>query len=96
MDEGEHDVLAHMAFPKEHRLQIHGTNPPEHCNGDVKRRSNVAGIFPNDAAIVRLVGTLLLDQNDECSIQRRYMTLKTLAGMRDNPRLRLPAIAARM
>lgn len=94
MDEAEHDVLAHMAFPKEHRAQIHSTNPLERINGEVKRRSNVVGIFPNDAAIVRLVGALLLEQNDEWAIQRRYMSLETLAGLGDNRAVRLPAIAA--
>jgi putative transposase len=94
MDEAEHDVLAHMAFPKEHRAQIHSTNPLERINGEVKRRSNVVGIFPNDAAIVRLVGALLLEQNDEWAIQRRYMSLETLAGLGENRAVRLPAIAA--
>lgn len=94
MDEAEHDVLAHMAFPKEHRAQLHSTNPLERVNGEVKRRSHVVGIFPNEAAIVRLVGALLLEQNDEWAVQRRYMSLETLAGMSDNRPLRLPAIAA--
>jgi putative transposase len=94
MREAEDDVLAHMAFPKEHRAQLHSTNPLERVNGEVKRRPNVVGIFPNDAAIVRLVGALLLEQNDEWAITPRYMSLETLAGMSDNRRLRLPAIAA--
>jgi putative transposase len=94
MDEAEDDVLAHMAFPKEHRAQLHSTNPLERVNGEVKRRANVVGIFPNEGAIVRLVGALLLEQNDEWAIQRRYMSLETLAGMSDNRRVRLPAIAA--
>ena len=94
MDEAENDVLAHMAFPKEHRAQIHSTNPLERINGEVKRRANVVGIFPNDAAIVRLVGALLLEQNDEWAITRRYMSLETLAGVSDNRPIRLPAIAA--
>lgn len=57
-----------MTFPKEHRVQIHSTNPLERINGEVKRRANVVGIVPNDAAIVRLVGALLLEQNDEWAI----------------------------
>lgn len=93
MDEAEHEVLAHMAFPKEHRAQLHSTNPLERLNGEVKRRSDVVGIFPNEAAIVRLVGALLLEQNDEWAIQRRYMSLETLAGVSDNPAVTLPAIA---
>jgi putative transposase len=57
MDDAEHDVLAYMSFPKEHRAKLHSTNP-------IERRTDVVGIFPNDEAIVRLVGALLLEQND--------------------------------
>jgi transposase-like protein len=91
---GPASVLAFMDFPREHRTKIHSTNTIERLNGEIKRRSNVVGIFPNDAAIVRLVGALLLEQNDEYSIQKRYMSLESLAPMSDNPALRLPAIAA--
>jgi len=94
MDEAEHDVLAHMAFPKEHRAQIHSTNPLERINGEVKRHANVVDIFPNDAAIERLVGALLLEQNDEWAITRRYMSLETLACMSDYRRVRPLAITA--
>ncbi len=94
MEGAEHDVLAFMDFPREHRTKIHSTNTIERLNGEIKRRSNVVGIFPNDAAIVRLVGALLLEQNDEYAIQKRYMSLESLAPMSDNPSLRLPAIAA--
>lgn len=65
MDEAEHEVLAHMALPKEHRAKLHSTNPIERLNGEIKRRTEVVGIFPNDEAIVRLVGALLLELNDE-------------------------------
>ncbi|MER8830945.1 IS256 family transposase [Mesorhizobium sp. M0938] len=75
IDEAEHDVLAYMTFPKEHRVKIHSTNPIERLNGEIKRRTDVVGIFPNDDAIVHLVGALL-EQNDEWAVQRaRYMTL---------------------
>jgi len=94
MEGAEHDVLAFMDFPREHRTKIHSTNTIERLNGEIKRRSNVVGIFPNEAAIVRLAGALLLEQNDEYAIQKRYMSLESLAPMSDNPSLRLPAIAA--
>ena len=94
MDEVEHDVLAHMSFPKEHWQQLHSTNPLERLNGEIKRRTNVVAIFPNEAAIVRLVGALLLEQNDEWAVQRRYMTLETLEGLSDDPHARPRRIAA--
>jgi putative transposase len=79
MDDAEDDVLAHMGFPREHWAKIHSTNPLERLNGEIKRRTDVVGVFPNEAAIYRLVGALLLEQNDEWTLQRRYMTLETLA-----------------
>ena len=75
MDEAEHDVLAYMSFPREHRQKLHSTNPIERLHAEVKRRTNVVGIFPNEAAITRLVGAILLEQNDEWAVSRRYMTL---------------------
>ena len=74
-----------MTFPKEHRAKLHATNPIERLNGEIKRRTNVVGILPNDAAIVRLVGTLLLEQNDEWAV-----TLETLAPLSDDPMISLP------
>jgi len=92
MDEAEHDVLAFMAFPKAHRLQIHSTNPLERLNAEVKRRTDVVGIFPNEPAITRLVGALLLEQNDEWQLQRRYMQLEGLQQLTDNQPARLSAV----
>ncbi len=94
MDNAENDVLAYMTFPKQHWAQLHSTNPIERLNGEIKRRTEVVGIFPNDDAIIRLVGALLLEQNDEWAVQRaRYMTLETIAQMSDDPIISLPAVA---
>jgi len=92
MDEAEADVLAFMSFPKAHRVQIHSTNPLERLNAEIKRRTDVVGIFPNEAAITRLVGALLLEQNDEWQLQRRYMALEPLRALADNQPARLSAV----
>jgi putative transposase len=92
LDESEADVLAFMAFPKAHRTQIASTNPLERLNAEIKRRTNVVGIFPNDASIIRLAGALLLEQNDEWQLQRRYMQLEGLATVSDNETHRLSAV----
>jgi transposase-like protein len=95
MDEAEADVLAYMTFPAAHRTKLHSTNPLERLNGEIKRRTEVVGIFPNEAAITRLVGAILLEQNDEWAVQRaRYITLETIASMSDDPFVSLPAVAA--
>jgi putative transposase len=95
MDDAEADVLAFMSFPKDHRPKIHSTNPLERLNGEIKRRTEVVGIFPNEAAITRLVGAILLEQNDEWAVQRaRYMTLETIAPLSDDPIVKLPAVTA--
>ena len=83
-----------MTFPRAHWSQIYSTNPLERLNVEIKRQTNVVGIFPNEAAIYRLVGALLLEQNDEWALQRRYMTLETLAEVGDNPNVSLSAVAA--
>ena len=94
MDEAQHDVLAYMSFPREHRQKLHSTNPLERLNGEIKRRTNVVGIFPNEDAITRLVGAILLEQNDEWAVSRRYMTLVSFAQTSDNLTLKLPTVAA--
>ena len=94
LDEAETDVLAYMTFPTAHRAKLHSTNPIERLNGEIKRRTEVVGIFPNEDAIVRLVGAILLEQNDEWAVQRaRYMTLETIAPLSDDPAVSLPALA---
>ena len=76
MDDSEHDVLAYMAFPTQHRTKLHSTNPLERLNKEVKRRADVVGIFPNEASITRLIGAVLLEQNDEWLLQCRYMQIE--------------------
>ena len=94
MDTAEDDVLAFMSYPKEHRAKNHSTNPLERLDSEIKRRTDVVGIFPNEAAITRLVGAILLEQNDEWAVQRRYMSLETLAPVSDGPTISLSAVAA--
>jgi transposase-like protein len=95
LDEAEADVLSYMSFPPAHRTKLHSTNPIERLNGEIKRRTEVVGIFPNEDAIIRLVGAILLEQNDEWAVQRaRYMTLETIAPIGDDPAVSLPAFAS--
>jgi putative transposase len=94
MDEAREDVLAYTAFPREHWPQISSTNPLERLNGEIKRRSDVVGIFPNDAAVIRLTGALMIEQNDEWVVGRRYMSLESLAPISNDPIIRLPGVAA--
>jgi putative transposase len=95
LDDAETDVLAFMSFPKDHRPKIHSTNPIERLNGEIKRRTDVVGIFPNEDAIIRLVGAILLEQKDEWAVQRgRYMSLETIAPLSDDPVVKLSAVTA--
>jgi putative transposase len=93
MDAAETDVLAYMGFPPAHRAKLHSTNPLERLNGEIKRRTEVVGIFPDEPSIRRLVGAILLEQNDEWAVQRcRYMTLESIAPIGDDPLVSLPTL----
>lgn len=95
IDDAEADVLAYMDFPAQHRVKLHSTNPLERLNSDIKRRSDVVGIFPNEHAVTRLIGALLLEQNDEWAVQHAlYMSLETIAPLGDTAGVSLPPLAA--
>ena len=79
MDGSEHDVLAHLGFPAQHRAKLHSTNPLERLNKEVKRRADMVGIFPGEASITRLIGAVLPEQNDAWQTDRRCMQLEGMA-----------------
>ena len=80
--EAEDDLLAFMAFPHEHWSKLRSTNPLERVNREIGRRSDVVGIYPNDAALVRLAGALLIEQNDEWLVGRRYLSEESMQAVR--------------
>src|ERR1700731_2889351 len=98
MDDSEHDVLAYMTFPGQRRTKLHSTNPLERLNKEIKRRADVVGIFPNEASITRLIGAVLLEQNDEWLLQCRYMQIEGMAELTppliDADPAKLPPLAA--
>ena len=93
MYEAEADVLAFMVFPKTHRTKTHSANPLERLNGDINRRTKITGVFLYEAAIVRQVGTLLLEQNDEWLMNCWHMQLEGVRLLAQNTPERLSALA---
>ena len=79
MNGAEHDVLAYMTFAAQHRTKLHSTNPLERLNKEVKRRADVVGIFPNEESIVRLVGAIPMEHNDDWQTQNCYMQIEGFA-----------------
>jgi transposase-like protein len=85
MDDSENDVLAYMAFPAQHRTKLHSTNPLQRLNKEVKRRADVVGIFPSEPSIIRLIGAVLLEANDEWQMQHRYMGVEAMGELLNPP-----------
>ena len=81
IDDSETEVLSYLDFPEQHRSKPHSVNPLERLNKEVKQRADVVAVFPNEAAIVRLIGAALLEQNDEWQLQRRYMQVEAMAEL---------------
>lgn len=84
-----------MSFPAQHRTKLISTNPLKRLNGEIKRRTDVVNLFPNEATTTRLVRAILVERNDEWAMRHtRYVILKTINSMSDNPLCSLPAMAA--
>ena len=86
LEEAEEELLAFLHLPAEHRSKLRSTNPLERINREIGRRSDVVGIYPNDASVIRLSGALLLEQTDEWLVSRRYLSVESLQPVLAEPR----------
>jgi putative transposase len=92
LEEAEDDLIAFYLLPSEHWTKLRSTNPLERVNKEIGRRTDVVGIFPNDAAAIRLAGALLSEQNDEWLVQRRYLSVESMALILDARRDEEPSL----
>ena len=93
LEQAEEDLIAFYTFPAEHQTKLRSTNPLERVNKEIGRRVDVVGIFPNDQAVIRLAGALLSEQNDEWLVQRRYLSVESMALILRRPRAPAPGRA---
>jgi putative transposase len=93
LEAAEEDLLAFYRFPPEHWTKLRSTNPLERVNKEIGRRSDVGGIFPNDASVIRLVGALLIEQNDEWLCCRRYLSAESMALILQDPQTEQSALS---
>ena len=89
--DAEDDVLAYMAFPQEHWTRIYSTNALERLNREVKRWTDIVGVFPDHASVIRLVGSVLLEIDDEWQVERRYFSLDSMRKVREPTSKTLPS-----
>jgi transposase-like protein len=85
LEEAQEDLLGFYAFPADHRSKLRSTNPLERFNREIGRRTDVVGIFPNDKALIRLAASVVIEQNDEWLVGRRYLSNHSLAAVLDYP-----------
>jgi transposase-like protein len=84
LEEAEEDLLAFYAFPSDHWTKLRSTNPLERFNREIGRRTDVVGIFPNDRALIRLAASIVIEQNDEWLVGRRYLNSHSLETVLDD------------
>jgi len=95
LENAESDILAYMNFPVAHHPQIYSTNPLERLNKEIRRRSNVVSIFPNRSSLLRLIGSILIEQQDEwLAAEKRYMSLDSMQKLNQSPQAKTALLTA--